>query len=88
MAQQYESVVETVTAIQFVFDTLKDIYMFIGMKDVSYNIKDRILSGRITDSNNIQVPIAKEDYVVKNSKGGIFVMNKSEFEKKYKLKET
>jgi hypothetical protein len=88
MAAKYESIVETVEAIQFVFDTLKDIYMFIGMKDVTYSIKNRVLSGRITDSNDLQVPIAKEDYVVKNSKGGIFVMSKSEFEKKYKIKES
>lgn len=88
MATKYESIVETVEAIQFLFDNLKDIYFFIGFKDVTYSIKNRVLSGRITNDKNLQIPIAKEDYVVKKENGEILVMNKAEFSEKYKIKES
>ena len=83
MAEKYNSVVETVTAIQFLFDNIKEIYMFCDMKDFSMNVKNRNLSGIITGSNEEKIPVNKSDYVIKDSKNQIFVMKESEFNKKY-----
>lgn len=83
MAEKYNSVVETVTAIQFLFDNIKEIYMFCDMKDFSMNVKNRNLSGIITGSNEEKIPVNKSDYVIKDSKNQIFVMKESDFNKKY-----
>lgn len=83
MADKYNSVVETVTAIQFLFDNLKEIYMFCDMKDFSMNVKNRNLSGIITGTNDEKIPVNKSDYVIKDSKNQIFVMKESDFNKKY-----
>ena len=48
MADKYKSVQKTVEAIQFTFDTLKDIYLWLDYRDVSYYVKSRVLSGTVT----------------------------------------
>lgn len=87
MANKYNSVVETVTAIQFNFDVLKDLYMFLGMTDVTYSVKNRNLSGVITGSNNEKLSVQKNDFVVKDSQGIISVWKPDDFNKKYKIVE-
>ena len=84
MADKYNSVTKTVEAIEFTFDTLKDIYMFLGMKDVTYSIKDRKLSGIVTGKNGEKLAVQKLDFVVKDSDGNISVWKPDEFAKNYK----
>ena len=83
MAQKYNSVVESVTAIQFLFDNIKEIYIFCDMKDFSMSVKNRNLSGIVTGTNNEKIPVNKSDYVIKDSKNQIFVMKEADFNKKY-----
>lgn len=83
MADKYNSVVKTVTAIQFTFDTLKEIYMFLSMNDVTYSVKSRAISGIVTGSNGEKLSVQKNDYVVKDSDGNITIWQPSEFEKNF-----
>ena len=83
MANKYNTVVETVTAIQFTFDALKDIYMFLGMNDATYSIKNRTLSGIVTGSNGEKLSVQKNDYIVKDSAGNISIWKPEEFNKKF-----
>ncbi len=83
MATKYNTITETVTAIQFLFDNAKEIYIFLGMKDFSMYVKNRILSGTITGSNEEKLQVQKNDYVVKDSNGNISVWTETEFKKHF-----
>jgi len=83
MADKYNSVVETVTAIQFTFDALKNIYMFLGMNDVTYSVKNRTLSGIVTGANGEKLSVQKTDFIVKDSSGNIAIWKVDEFNKKF-----
>lgn len=83
MANKYKSVQKTVTAIQFLFDNIKEIYLFLGMKDFSMSVKNRNLSGIITGSNEEKIPVNKSDYVVKDSDNIISVWKESDFNKNF-----
>lgn len=83
MADKYKSVQKTVTAIQFLFDNIKEIYMFCDMKDFSMSVKNRNLTGIITGSNEEKIPVNKSDYVVKDSDGKISVWKESDFNKNF-----
>lgn len=83
MADKYNTVVETVTAIQFTFDVLKDVYMFLGMNDVNYSVKNRTLSGIVTGSNSEKLSVQKNDFIVKDSAGNITIWKPDEFNKKF-----
>ena len=83
MVMKYNTVVESVQAIQFTFDNLKDIYTFLEFRDCTFSIKSRILSGIITDKNGTKLSVAKEDFVVKNSSGQISIWTATEFNKKF-----
>ena len=41
MVKKYKTKVKNVTAIQFVFDVLKELYEFLNYRDITYNIKNR-----------------------------------------------
>ena len=71
MATKFNTVTETVTAIQFTFDVLKDIYLFLDMRDVSYAVKNRVLTGMVTDSNGVKLAVNKTDWIVKDSSGNV-----------------
>ena len=81
MASKYNTIVKSVTAVQFTFDTLKELYMFLGMKDIQFAIKDRTLSGIITLNDGSKKAIDKNDYVVKYSDGLIETYKPDEFNK-------
>ena len=81
MAKKYKTKVENVTAIQFVFDVLKELYEFLNYRDITYNIKNRILSGVITLPDGSKRAVNKNDYVVKYSNGTIEVYSPDEFNK-------
>lgn len=83
MANKYKSVQKTVTAIQFLFDNIKEIYMFCDMKDFSMSVRNRNLTGIITGSNEEKIPVNKTDYVVKDSDGKISVWKESDFNKNF-----
>lgn len=83
MADKYNSVVETVTAIQFTFDVLKEVYMFLDMKDVNYSVKSRVLSGIVTGSNGEKLSVQKNDFIVKDSARNITIWKPDEFNKKF-----
>lgn len=83
MADKYNSVVETVTAIQFNFDVLKDVYLFLGMNDVNYSVKSRTLTGIVTGSNSEKLSVQKNDFIVKDSAGNITIWKPDEFNKKF-----
>lgn len=83
MADKYNSVVKTVTAIQFTFDTLKDIYAFLDYRDCTFSIKDRKLSGIVTGTNGEKLAVQKLDFVVKDSDKNITIWKPDEFAKNY-----
>ena len=83
MAKKYKTKVENVTAIQFVFDVLKELYEFLNYRDITYNIKNRILSGVITLPDESKRAINKNDYIVKYSNGTIEVYSPEEFNKNF-----
>ena len=83
MAKKYKTKVETVTAIQFIFDVLKELYEFLNYRDITYNIKNRILSGVITLPDESKRAINKNDYIVKYSDGTIEVYSPEEFNKNF-----
>lgn len=81
MATKYNTVTKTVTAIQFTFDVLKELYLFLGYNDIQFSIKDRTLSGIITLDDGSKKAINKNDYVVKYSDGTIETYTSTEFKK-------
>ncbi len=83
MAKKYKTKVENVTAIQFIFDVLKELYEFLNYRDITYNIKNRILSGVITLPDESKRAINKNDYIVKYSDGTIEVYSPEEFNKNF-----
>ena len=83
MAKKYKTKVENVTAIQFIFDVLKELYEFLDYRDITYNIKNRILSGVITLPDESKRAINKNDYIVKYSDGTIEVYSPEEFNKNF-----
>lgn len=84
---KYNSKIHTVDALEFSFDTLKDIYLFLGFKDVTYNVKNRIISGVITDQDGTKLHVNKGDYVVKDENDKISVWKNKEFKQEFTLKE-
>lgn len=83
MAKKYKTKVENVTAIQFIFDVLKELYEFLNYRDITYNIKNRVLSGVITLPDESKRAINKNDYIVKYSDGTIEVYSPEEFNKNF-----
>ena len=83
MAKKYKTKVENVTAIQFIFDVLKQLYEFLNYRDITYNIKNRNLSGVITLPDESKRAINKNDYIVKYSNGTIEVYSPEEFNKNF-----
>lgn len=81
--EKYQSKTVKVEAIQFTFDNLKLIYIGLGMRNVTYYIKDRIIAGILTTPDGKEVPVAKEDYIVLFSGGNFEVMKPSDFKAKY-----
>lgn len=83
MVIKYNTVTETVTAIQFTFDVLKDVYTFLSMKDINYSIKNRTLSGIVTGLNGEKLSVQKNDFIVKDSGGNITIWKPIDFNKKF-----
>lgn len=83
MATKFNTVTETVTAIQFTFDVLKDIYLFLDMRDVSYAVKNRTLTGMVTDPNGVKLAVNKTDWIVKDSSGNVTIWKDADFKKKF-----
>ena len=83
MADKYKTVQKSVTAIQYTFDTQKDMYMFLGMKDISFFVKNRALTAIITGINDEKLNVNKTDWVVKSSDGTISVWTNDDFSKNF-----
>ena len=83
MATKYKTVTETVTAVQFTFDTVKEVYSFLEYRDINFSVKERTLSGVITGKDDVKIPVRKNNYIVKDSNGVITVWNPDEFKKRY-----
>lgn len=83
MADKYKSVQHEVQAIQFNFDNLKSIYLFLGMKDVCYTIKNRTITGVVTGKNNEKLAVNKTDFVVKDKDENVSVWKLDEFNKEF-----
>lgn len=83
MIKRYNSIVRTVDAVQFTFDTLKVIYEFLKFADVTYHVKNRTLSGIITNSDGEKLNVNKNDFVVKDSAGKITVWSPLDFTKEF-----
>ena len=83
MATKYNTVTETVTAIQFTFDNLKEVYSFLGYADCTFTIKSRTLSGVLTDQNGNKLSVQKNNYVVKDANGVITIWASEDFKKHF-----
>ena len=83
MAGKYKTVQKDVTAIQFTFDVLKDIYLFLNYGDVVYSVKSRTLSGSVTGKDGVKLNVNKNDWIVKESDGAISVWKDDEFKKEF-----
>lgn len=83
MADKYKTVQKSVTAIQYTFDTQKDVYLFLGMKDISFFVKNRTLTAIITGSDDEKLNVNKTDWVVKSSDGTISVWTNDDFSKNF-----
>lgn len=83
MADKYKTVQKNVTAIQFTFDVLKDIYSFLNYGDVVYSVKSRTLSGIVTGKDGVKLNVNKTDWVVKESDGTVSVWKDDEFKKEF-----
>ncbi len=81
--EKYQSKTVKVEAIQFTFDNLKLIYIGLGMRNVTYYIKNRVIAGILTTPDGKEIPVAKEDYIVLFSGGNFEVMKPSDFKAKY-----
>ena len=83
MADKYRTVQKNVTAIQFTFDVLKDIYLFLNYGDVVFSVKSRTLSGIIMGKDNAKLNVNKTDWIVKESDGTITIWKDDEFKKEF-----
>lgn len=83
MADKYKTVQKSVTAIQYTFDTQKDVYLFLGMKDISFFVKNRTLTAIITGSDDEKLNVNKTDWIVKSSDGTISVWTNDDFSKNF-----
>lgn len=83
MAKSYNSVIKTVQAIQFSFDTLKEIYEFLKFGDVIYSVKNRTLSGIVTSLDGTKLNVNKNDFVVKDNNGNVSVWKPDDFNKEF-----
>lgn len=83
MEKKYKTVQKNVTAIQFTFDVLKDIYLFLNYGDVVYSVKSRTLSGIVTGKDGVKLNVNKTDWVVKESDGTVSVWKDDEFKKEF-----
>ena len=83
MATKYNTVTETVTAIQFTFDNLKEVYSFLGYADCTFTIKSRTLNGVLTDQNGNKLSVQKNNYVVKDANGAITIWTSEDFKKHF-----
>lgn len=81
MATKYNTITKSVTAIQFTFDVLKELYLFLSYKDIQFTVKDRTLGGIITLNDGSKKAIDKNDYIVKYSDGTIETYKPDEFKK-------
>ena len=87
MADKYKTVQKSVTAIQYTFDTQKDVYLFLGMKDISFFVKNRTLTAIITGSDGEKINVNKTDWIVKGSDGTISVWTNDDFSKNFEKAE-
>lgn len=87
MADKYKTVQKSVTAIQYTFDTQKDVYMFLGMKDITFFVKNRTLTAIITGNNDEKLNVNKNDWIVKSSDGVISVWTNDDFVKNFEKAE-
>lgn len=83
MGNEYTTVVETVRAIQFLFDTITTAYLFLGQKDMTVTVRNKSLSAIITGANEEKLPVNKTDYIVRDSKGEISVWKSNDFQRKF-----
>lgn len=83
MADKYKTVQKEVRAIQYTFDVLKDIYLFLGMADITYSVKSRTLSAIVTGKDGVKLNVAKTDWVVKDSDGVITIWKDGDFKKEF-----
>ena len=83
MGNEYTTVVETVRAIQFLFDTITTTYLFLGQKDMTVTVRNKSLSAIITGTNEEKLPVNKTDYIVRDSKGVISVWKSNDFQRKF-----
>lgn len=83
MVTKYNSVIHTVDAIMFSFETLKEIYEFLKFADVSYSVKNRTLYGIITGKDGVKLNVNKNDYVVRDSDGNITIWKYNDFNKEF-----
>lgn len=79
MSNKYTTVPREVEAIQFNFDNLKSTFMFLDLRDISYNIKNKMLSGIISIGNEQKLSVNNTDYIVKDSDGTISVWKSEDF---------
>lgn len=87
MADKYKTVQKSVTAIQYTFDTQKDVYLFLGMKDISFFVKNRTLTAIITGSNDEKINVNNTDWIVKSFDGTISVWTNDDFSKNFEKAE-
>lgn len=83
MAKSYNSKVHKVSAVQFSFDTLKEIYEFLNFNDVNYLVKSRTLSAIITDDDGVKLNVNKNDFVVRDENRKISIWKENEFNKEF-----
>ena len=83
MADKYKTITKNVQAIQFNFDELKSIYLFLDYRDVTYSIKNRTLSGIVTGRDGEKLSVAKNDYIVKDSEKKITIWKPEDFNKEF-----
>lgn len=84
---KYNSKIHTVDALEFNFDTLKDVYLFLGFRDVTYSVKDRNISGVVTDQDGNKLHVNKGDFIVKDDNDKISIWKNKEFKQEFTLKE-
>ena len=83
MVIKYNTITETVTAIQFTFDNLKEVYLFLGYADCTFTIRSRNLNGVLTDQNGNKLSVQKNNYVVKDANGVITIWTSEDFKKHF-----
>ena len=83
MADKYRTVQREVQAVQYTFNVLKELYLFLGMKDITFSVKDRTLGAIITGASGEKLSVSKNDFVVKDSDGGITIWKPDDFKKEF-----